>query len=95
MFKKENLDDLSVTQLSDLAEKVWQDISDLYDKEDSEQNDEKIQEMIRNWTYIKDKTNERISGTDKEGGITIIFKDNRFMFINAVDGKIETVSIPE
>ena len=32
---------------------------------------------------------------DKEGGITIIFKDNRFMFIKVVDGKIETVSIPE
>ena len=32
---------------------------------------------------------------DKEGGITIILKDNRFMFIEAVDGKIETVSIPE
>ena len=32
---------------------------------------------------------------DKEGGITFIFKDNRFLFINAVDGKIETVSIPE
>ena len=32
---------------------------------------------------------------DKEGGITIIFKDNRFMFIKAVDGRIETVSIPE
>ena len=32
---------------------------------------------------------------DKEGGITIIFKDNRFMFRKAVDGKIETVSIPE
>ena len=32
---------------------------------------------------------------DKEGGITKIFKDNRFMFIKAIDGKIETVSIPE
>ena len=32
---------------------------------------------------------------DKEGGITIILKDNRFMFIKAVDGKIETVSILE
>ena len=32
---------------------------------------------------------------DKEGGITFIFKDNRFMFIKAIDGKIETVSIPE
>ena len=32
---------------------------------------------------------------DKEDGITIIFKDNRFMFIKVVDGKIDTVSIPE
>ena len=32
---------------------------------------------------------------DKEDGITIILKDNRFMFIKVVDGKIETVSIPE
>lgn len=33
---------------------------------------------------------------DKEGGITIIFKDNRFMFIKAGSGGgIETVSIPE
>ncbi len=32
---------------------------------------------------------------DKEKGITFIFKDNRFMFIKAVDGKIETISIPE
>ena len=32
---------------------------------------------------------------DKEGGITFILKDNRFLFIKAVDGKIETVSIPE
>ena len=32
---------------------------------------------------------------DKEGCITIIFKDNRFMFIKVVDGKIDTVSNPE
>ena len=36
-----------------------------------------------------------IEDPDKEGGITIIFKDNRFMFIKAVDNKVETVSIPE
>ncbi len=53
MFKKENLDDLSVTQLSDLAEKVWQDISDLYDQEESEENDEKIQEMTNYFNDIK------------------------------------------
>ena len=32
---------------------------------------------------------------DKEGGMTIIFIDNRFMFIKVVDGKLDTVSIPE
>ena len=32
---------------------------------------------------------------DKEGGITFIFKDNRFLFIKAVDGKIDAISIPE
>ncbi len=36
-----------------------------------------------------------IEEPDKEEGITIIFKDNRFMFIKVVDGKIETISIPE
>ncbi len=37
-----------------------------------------------------------VEDPDKEGGITFIFKDNRFMFIKAAaDGKIETVSIPE
>jgi len=36
-----------------------------------------------------------IEEPDKEDGITIIFKDNRFMFIKVVDGKIETTSIPE
>ena len=32
---------------------------------------------------------------DKEDGITIIFKDNRFMFIKVVDGKLVSESIPE
>ena len=36
-----------------------------------------------------------IEEPDKEGGITIIFKENRFMIIKAKDCKIETVSIPE
>ena len=30
---------------------------------------------------------------DKEGGITLILNDNRFMFIKVVYGKIETISI--
>lgn len=32
---------------------------------------------------------------DKEGGITVIFKDNRFLFIKAEGDRVETVSIPE
>jgi hypothetical protein len=32
---------------------------------------------------------------DKEGGITFIIKDNRFLFVKVIDGKIDTVSIPE
>ena len=36
-----------------------------------------------------------IEDPDKEGGMTVIFKDNRFMFIKVVDNKIETISIQE
>ncbi len=36
-----------------------------------------------------------VEDPDKEGGITLIFKDNRFLFIKIVDGKLETQSIPE
>ena len=36
-----------------------------------------------------------IEEPDKEGGLTVIFNDNRFLFVKVVDGKIETVSIPE
>ena len=32
---------------------------------------------------------------DKEGGVTLIFKDNRFLFVNVEDGKVVTTSIPE
>ena len=32
---------------------------------------------------------------DKEGGITFIFKDNRFLFVKAEGGSIHAVSIPE
>ena len=36
-----------------------------------------------------------VEDPDKEGGITLIFKDNRFLFIKIEDGKLSTVSIPE
>lgn len=36
-----------------------------------------------------------VEDPDKEGGITFIFKDNRYLFVKAEDGKIQSVSIPE
>jgi len=36
-----------------------------------------------------------IEEPDKEGGITVIFKDNRFLFIKAEGDHVETTSIPE
>ena len=32
---------------------------------------------------------------DKEDGVTLIFKDNRFLFIKVEGGKLSTISIPE
>ena len=36
-----------------------------------------------------------VEDPDKEGGITLIFKDNRFMFIKIKDGKLDAHAIPE
>jgi hypothetical protein len=36
-----------------------------------------------------------VEDPDKDGGITLIFKDNRLMFIKIKDGKLETQAIPE
>jgi len=32
---------------------------------------------------------------DKENVVTLIFKDNRFMYIKVEDDKLSTISIPE
>ena len=32
---------------------------------------------------------------DTVGGLTLIFKDNRFLFVEIKDGKLSTTSIPE
>ena len=53
MLEKDNLDDLSVMQLTELAEKVWQEISILYDEDESDENDEKIEEMTNYFNDIK------------------------------------------
>ena len=40
-------------QLTELAEKVWQEISTLYDEDESDENDEKIEEMTNYFNDIK------------------------------------------
>ena len=36
-----------------------------------------------------------VQDPDKDGGITLVFKDGRFLHIKIVDGKIVTESVPE
>ena len=32
---------------------------------------------------------------DKDGGITLVFKEDKFLHVKVVDGKIVTESVPE
>ena len=36
-----------------------------------------------------------VQDPDKNGGITLVFKDNKFLRIKIVDGKLVTESVPE
>ena len=36
-----------------------------------------------------------VQDPDKNGGITLVFKENKFLHVKIVDGKIVTESIPE
>jgi|TARA_B100000929_G_C15402123_1_gene384928 hypothetical protein len=36
-----------------------------------------------------------VQDPDKEGGITLVFTDNKFLHIKIVDGNIVTESVPE
>ena len=36
-----------------------------------------------------------LSVTEKENEITIIFRDNRYLFVKLIDGKLVSESIPE
>ena len=36
-----------------------------------------------------------VKDPDENGGITLVFKDNKFLHIKIVDGKIVTESVPE
>jgi len=33
--------------------------------------------------------------TEKEGELTLVFEDNRFLFVTAKDGKVHSESVPE
>ena len=36
-----------------------------------------------------------VQDPDKDGGITLVFNDNKFLHIKMVDGKLVTESVPE
>ena len=36
-----------------------------------------------------------VQDPDKDGGITLEFKENKFLHVKVVDGKIVTESVPE
>ena len=36
-----------------------------------------------------------VKDPDKDGGITLVFKDNKFLHIKIGDGKLVTESVPE
>ena len=36
-----------------------------------------------------------VQDPDKDGGITLVFKENKMLHVKVVDGKVVTASIPE
>ena len=36
-----------------------------------------------------------VQDPDKDGGITLVFKENKLLHVKVVDGKVVTESIPE
>ena len=36
-----------------------------------------------------------VQDPDKDGGITLVFKEDKFLHVKVVDGKIVTESVPE
>ncbi|MGI0004050.1 MAG: hypothetical protein ACREAX_02005 [Candidatus Nitrosotenuis sp.] len=37
----------------------------------------------------------KVEDPDKDGGITLVFQDNRYLYIKVKDGKLETTCVPE
>ncbi|MDG2101008.1 MAG: hypothetical protein P8K05_01540 [Dehalococcoidia bacterium] len=52
-IEKENLDNLSVIELSNLAEKISNEIMELYDKDESDETDDLIEEKTRYFNEVK------------------------------------------
>ncbi|NCG34722.1 MAG: hypothetical protein GWO78_01820 [Dehalococcoidales bacterium] len=52
-IEKENLDNLSVIELSNLAEKISNEIMGLYDKDESDETDDLIEEKTRYFNEVK------------------------------------------
>jgi hypothetical protein len=52
-IEKENLDNLSVIELSNLAEKISNEIMELYDKDESDETDYFIEETTRSFNELK------------------------------------------
>ncbi len=57
--------------------------------------EEKFTKLMAKYDGLLGQPVLEVEEPDTEGGVTLIFKDNRFLFIKLVDGKIETTSIPE
>ncbi len=38
---------------------------------------------------------ELLTVEEKEGEVTLIFRDNRYLFVRLLDGKLTTESVPE
>ena len=58
-------------------------------------NNKEFQKTMAKYDGLLGQPVLEVEEPDAEGGVTLIFKDNRFLFIKVVDGKIDTISIPE
>ena len=52
-------------------------------------------ESMTKFDGIKMADLTEVQDPDKEGGITLVFKDNKFLHIKIENGKLVTESVPE
>ncbi len=58
-------------------------------------NNKEFQKIMAKYDGLLGQPVLEVEEPDAEGGVTLIFKDNRFLFVKVVDGKLDTISIPE